>query len=1620
MPATARGLRLLTLNVNSLGGPSRAAAHLHFIVRCCGDPDIVCLQELKLSDHTALLAALATGRGPALPYHAAAFSSLGSDAARGVAILVRDHLPQATLPPDASYRDAEGRVVRVDLSVGSYQLSILSVYAPNQQQGAFFESLLPALPAGRLCLVGGDFNCITDSLDQSNDGGHRLAGAAQLRSLMSAAGLVDPFRAQNPTQRAYTHVGTNRASAARLDRWLVSEACLPQVQSVCHRDGGPGDHAGVLLHLSLPGLPSLGPGLRALPTQVLYIPALCTPLTTELELFIAGLPQPTGPFPRQRRWALIKSFLLTTAIAKNRAYLRQQAAARRAAEARFRAEAAALAAAASADSSAVARYAAERDRLQRAVGAEFGRAAQATSAVWREQGERCTAWHFAQAKTYDHADPIASLRYRNGVAVDLSGVVSGAAVSALAAEHFASDSQCGLYRVGQTDATAQDYLLGQLQRVIPPSLAAAAEGPNGDGSITEACLRAALARCENGKAPGWDGIPYEAYKVLWDVLAAPLTAAMQEVFEVGPAGPGWNEGVIVPVHKGKGLPRDVLDSYRPITLLNCDLKLVSRVLSDRMMDGADFVIDPVQTAFISGRDIGDNVLLQQGLAEYLEREQQPGACVCLDIRQAYDRVDRGWLQRCLTSHGYRTGVRRWVVLLMEGTRSRVLVNGWLTEDFAVNNGLLQGGPLSPLLWNLQLEPLTAAFRRAVEAGALHPPPLPGGGRAPPLTHHADDTKLFMQSVQGDGPVAMELLRKYEQASNALIHPDKSKGSVMGTHAQITGREPITGADFGDASRPPLTALGVPCTTDITAAGVAVYTKRISALQFTARKWATFPLSLFGRVLNAKQVLANQLAYHATFVPPSANYLGQMQDIIADYALRSSHSEDRTVGRGRAVEGRNGGRIPLRPMPPLDLACLSHDLGGCGFPDVRSQVTALQAKVIALAFCPGGLGWKEIMLDALTFAAPHPRWGPVWVLTGVPMPLQPQLPQRVDALVRAMRASGVEPLATDIPPRAVLLAPLYYNSLIHTGGGSTLAPPADAPADWPFTVGQLASAPPAVRAHPALQMAIGHLPDKWREVFDRVVESGEGAYDAEEEWWCSEDEEWVKRRGSGEVFAVVPGGVLCSVPHPPQEDITWQPACVLDVPKPRGRWAATGLEEQDPAAAATEMEAQGLATAATVPAAPDAATLPAATAPTAGAPDTAPAETNAAGRPLMQLLLGKWGRVKVYPPAWGHTVGKKSVGLHQYCVAHVRVGMTQVAAVREGRKLSAGYAPGQPLRPALWVDPDRPGTTGLAALEEGWREAHVRKRQRRDFTLQPLPWMLPRQPQLGSPPSPQPPPLHPQANTAGGAAVATPEAELDEYKEHWRAIKTAPVANRTKTFAYRLAHAALPCNALVGHLYSNKSPDFAFCPLCPAPGGSAPRPIETYTHLFLCCPTYQPAVRWLRDLWVALGGARPPNDARVIIADDLRYWPQAPQGFESLRWQALRLTVLHNIWEARCSANSECRTARAVVLATIAAVRTEIALQFERTHRRSSMELNAPPRAMATRRRLVTDEELEDFKDTWEVPGLCSIAEAAVTIAAGISVAVPELVLQLTAHHPVPAPQLPQPQPAAVASTSGPS
>ena len=257
-----------------------------------------------------------------------------------------------------------------------------------------------------------------------------------------------------------------------------------------------------------------------------------------------------------------------------------------------------------------------------------------------------------------------------------------------------------LFSAQPCDPQAQSELFSHVLSSLSAKEASSCEG---DLSLEE-CF-AALSGMARRKAPGSDGLPMEFYLKFWHVLDHDLVLVLNSCLREGHLSLSQRRGVISLSFK-KG---DRLDpkNWRPISLLNCDYKIASRVIAGRLLKVIHLVVGKDQTCGVPGRFIGENVAFLRDVVDFATLSNVPVALLSLDQEKAFDRFDWDFMCATLRHMGFGPSSVGWVDLFYSGVQSAVNVNGHISDFFALSRGVRQGCPLSPLLYVLVTEVLAA-------------------------------------------------------------------------------------------------------------------------------------------------------------------------------------------------------------------------------------------------------------------------------------------------------------------------------------------------------------------------------------------------------------------------------------------------------------------------------------------------------------------------------------------------------------------------------------------------------------------------------------------------------------------------------------------------------------------------------------------------------------------------------------------------------------------------------------------------------------------------------------------------------------------------------------------------
>ena len=218
--------------------------------------------------------------------------------------------------------------------------------------------------------------------------------------------------------------------------------------------------------------------------------------------------------------------------------------------------------------------------------------------------------------------------------------------------------------------------------------------------------------------------------------------------------------------------RHKLKNYRPISLLNTDVKIVTKVLAKRLAMVLKNIIHESQKC-VPGRQITDNIHIAQDLIDLINEQENEAAFIFLDQEKAFDRISHNFLFKTLEKFGFGNNFINWIKIFYNNVNSQIKLNGKLSEKIEIEQGLRQGCPLSALLYVLCAEVLQINIRKdpRIKGYKLENFEMKG-------LSFADDMMTVVTSEDSIHAL-FDLISSYEKATNAKINIDKTEAIWVG-------------------------------------------------------------------------------------------------------------------------------------------------------------------------------------------------------------------------------------------------------------------------------------------------------------------------------------------------------------------------------------------------------------------------------------------------------------------------------------------------------------------------------------------------------------------------------------------------------------------------------------------------------------------------------------------------------------------------------------------------------------------------------------------------------------------------------------------------------------------------
>ena len=483
-----------------------------------------------------------------------------------------------------------------------------------------------------------------------------------------------------------------------------------------------------------------------------------------------------------------------------------------------------------------------------------------------------------------------------------------------------------------------------------------------DRAIMEEETTLVMEGLPTGKQAGPNRIPNEVYKYLPSFFAPKLTQVINEATRKGKLPKHFLEGDISMMYK-KGDRCDPRN-YRPITLLNTDYKIFTRILASRMKTVVHEFVSECQKGFVPEVFIAEATALLKLVEAYTNEdgEQRKGIMLFLDMEKAFDRVSYDFTLSGLKSLGFGKRFRGWIKMMYDvknAPRRRMFVNGYYSDEFQIKSGVAQGCPLSPLLFLVVAEGLRVSLD--METGFKG---IKIGNSYYKLSQFADDTTVLMGDKK-EIKYVNRAIQRWCGATGMRENIAKREGLGMGKYRNVELRHGIKWTKDGNWCK----SLGVPIGNNLDEGkwwqGKINSTRNKTSL-WVGLKRATY----FGRNLITQAMYFGRLRYWlysirmskaiTEVVQKDADVLWWAREPTLEEEMSRAGAEawDKcSTTQGDLIE-KNKKRI--RRWVAECTAIGPRNMGGLGVMSWEEHIKAIKAQWIVRYLQPGDSAWKNVL------------------------------------------------------------------------------------------------------------------------------------------------------------------------------------------------------------------------------------------------------------------------------------------------------------------------------------------------------------------------------------------------------------------------------------------------------------------------------------------------------------------------------------------------------------------------------------------------------------------------------------------------------------------------------------
>ena len=578
------------------------------------------------------------------------FFAHGTNKSKGIAVCVRKEVASSI---SNVYKCIEGRKVIFDVMENGQKITIVAIYAPNEDSPVYFQELGKLLENRQEHkIIIGDFNLVLDiEKDRRNTYCNNNKSMKEVENLMDEFYLKDMWRIRNEERREFSwykgsHIGME-AKASRIDIALVSGGLDQEVKEIMYISSIMTDHRAIYLVVDLKGH-ERGCGYWKFNVLHLKEQDFLAGMNKEIDFTLSSNVDKNP----SERWEILKQRIKKYAVG----YARGKTSIDRQVIANL--------------SEKVNEYEArlplnrEEDQLwQRTKSDLEEKLLEQTAGImfrskvrWYELGEKNTKYFYALEKAKYNAKTCYSIISDSGNEISDPGVIL--------------EEQRKFYQqLYEQDLDVEFTMENKAKLYVPEHIRLQQES-----QITMAELGNALMGMNKEKTPGEDGIPPELYKVFWGKIKYVFYEMVVFSHTNKKLHGSARKGILNLIPKGDKDTR-FIKNLRPITLLNSDYKIVEKAIANKIIPSLEHIIHSDQRGFMKDRRISVNIRKLLDVINIAKTQDLEAVVLSLDFVKCFDKCSFSILHGSLEYFRFGSVVQEWTKILYDDFSVKIQNNG---------------------------------------------------------------------------------------------------------------------------------------------------------------------------------------------------------------------------------------------------------------------------------------------------------------------------------------------------------------------------------------------------------------------------------------------------------------------------------------------------------------------------------------------------------------------------------------------------------------------------------------------------------------------------------------------------------------------------------------------------------------------------------------------------------------------------------------------------------------------------------------------------------------------------------------------------------------------------------